>query len=151
MKNKLSNSQTTVLIEVLRILRDEKNIRARKKIYESYIDHKLNNLEKINKVTRTLIEKLNGDFDEIGFLIKEFDIKDEFFGLYSDTIRRLWIALKNYIQIEKNERKKKDPAGLQYGYYFSWLAAEAKKYRDKNNLQEPGFTDLRSSDKSINV
>lgn len=144
MKSKLSASQTIVLIEVLRILRDEKNIAARKKIYEAYIDKK-SKTKSLNIETRSFAEKLNGDFDEIGFLVKEFDIKDKLFSLYSDTIRRVWISIENDIQREQNERKKKDPAGPQYGYYLSWLASEAKKYRDKNNLKEPGFTDLRTT------
>lgn len=38
MNTKLSDSQTLVLLEVLRILRDEKNITARKKIYELFMD-----------------------------------------------------------------------------------------------------------------
>ncbi len=142
MKNRLSTSQTIALIEVLRILRDEKNITARKKIYEAYIDKK-SKIKSLNKKTKSFIEKLNGDFDEIGFLVQEFNIKDKLFSLYSDTIRRVWIAIENDIQREQNERKKNDPVGIQYGYYLSWLAYEAKKYRDKNNLKEPGFTDLR--------
>ena len=35
---KLSNSITIVFLEILRIIRDEKNIIARKKIYEAFID-----------------------------------------------------------------------------------------------------------------
>ncbi|KAF6246712.1 hypothetical protein C6990_06215 [Nitrosopumilus sp. b3] len=142
MKDELSTSQTIVLIEVLRILRDEKNITARKKIYEAHIDKK-SKIKSLNKETRYFIEKLNGDFDEIGFLVEEFGIKDKLFSLYSDTIRRVWIAIENDIQREQDERKKKDPASTQYGYFLTWLASEAKKYRDKNNLEEPGFTDLR--------
>lgn len=141
MNTKLSDSQTIVLLEVLRILRDEKNITARKKIYELFMDKKLGTSS--DKETRSLVEKLNGDFDEIGFLVKEFDIKDMLFALYSDTIRRVWIALQNDIQREQNERNKNDPTAKNFGYYFTQLALEAKKYRDKNNLKEPGFTDLR--------
>ena len=76
MKTKFTLSQTIALVEVLRILRDEKNITARKKIYEAYIDKK-SKIKSSNKKTRPFIEKLNGDFDEIGFLVDEFDIKDK--------------------------------------------------------------------------
>ena len=143
MKTDLSTSQTIALLEILRILRDEKNITARKKIYESYIDKKLGKPKLLKKEIRCLIEKLYGDFDEIGYLVKEFEIKDNLFALYSDTIRRVWIVLQHDIQKEQKERKKNDPTSKQFGYFFTQLAIEAKKYRDKNNLKEPGFTDLR--------
>ncbi len=139
----LSESQTIVLIEILKILRNEKNVLARKKIYESYIDEKLNNLKSLNAETRSYVEKVSGDFDEIGFLVEEFNIKNNVFALYSDTIRRIWIALQSNIEKEQKERKKNDPTNKQFCYYFIQLALEAKKYRDKNHLVEPGFTDLR--------
>ena len=138
----LSESQTIVFLEILRILRNEKNRIARKKIYEAYIDKKLENL-KLNKTTRSFVEKLIGDFDEIGFLVEEFDLKDDLFLLYSDTIRRIWIALQYTIKKEQNERNKNDLTSEQFSYYFTQLATEAKKYRERKNLQEPGFTDLR--------
>ena len=138
----LSESQTIVFLEILRILRNEKNRIARKKIYEAYIDKKLGNL-KLNKTTRSFVEKLIGDFDEIGFLVEEFNLKDNLFLLYSDTIRRMWIALQYTIKKEQNERNKNDLTSEQFSYYFTQLATEAKKYRERKNLQEPGFTDLR--------
>ena len=141
----LTESQTIIFIEVLHILRNNKNIVARKKIYEAYMDKQLDNYQSLDNQTQLFVEKLYGDFDEIGFLVEEFDIKDKLFGLYSDTIRRVWIALQNNIEQEKNKRKKNDPSSEQFGYYFSQLANEAKKYRDKNNLKEPGFTDFRNS------
>jgi len=141
----LTESQTIMFIEVLHILRNNENIVARKKIYEAYMDKQLDNYQSLDNQTQLFVEKLYGDFDEIGFLVEEFDIKDKLFGLYSDTIRRVWIALQNNIEQEKNKRKKNDPSSEQFGYYFSQLANEAKKYRDKNNLKEPGFTDFRNS------
>lgn len=144
MNNELSTSQTLVFLEILQILRTETNKIARKKIYESYIDEKLNNKQSLNSEKRSFVEKLNGDFDEIGFLVEEFNLQEKLFPLYSDTIRRVWIALQNDIKKEQNERKKQDPANLEFGYYFTQLATNAKKYRDKNNLKEPGITDLRN-------
>ncbi len=143
MNNELSNSQTLVFLEILQILRTETNKIARKKIYEFYIDEKLNNKKLLNSKKRSFVEKLNGDFDEIGFLVEEFNLQEKLFPLYSDTIRRVWIALQNDIKKEQNERKKQDPNYIQFGYYFTQLSNNAKKYRDKNNLKEPGFTDLR--------
>jgi|APSaa5957512535_1039671.scaffolds.fasta_scaffold01680_2 hypothetical protein len=144
MNNELSNSQTLVFLEILQILRDEKNILTRKKIYEFYIDEKLNNKISLNLEKRTFVEKLNGTFDEIGFLVEEFNLQESLFPLYSDTIRRVWISLQKDIEREQNERKKQDPNYVRFGYYFTQLAINAKKYRDSNNLQEPGFTDLRN-------
>ena len=143
MSTKLSSSQTIVLIEILKILRSNENKIARKKIYELFMDKKLNDVNSLDVQTILFIEKVNGDFDEIGFLVKEFKIKETLFKLYSDTIRRVWIALRSNIENEKIKRQKNDPAAITFGYYFNQLAYEAKKYRDKNNLKEPGFTDLR--------
>ena len=143
MSNKLSHTQTIVFLQILQILRNDKNKIARKKIYELYIDNKLNNTFLDDEII-LLIEQINGDFDEIGFLVEEYDLNKILFRLYSDTIRRLWIALEHNIQTEKIKRKKNDPAAEKFGSFFSKLAFEAKKYRDKNNLKEPGFTDLRN-------
>ena len=100
---KLSYSQTIVFLEVLQILRDEKNRIARKKVYETYIDKIFDNIKSTDKENRIFVEKLFGDFDEIGYLVEEFEIKDKLFVLYSDTIRRVWIAIQNDI---KKEQKK---------------------------------------------
>ena len=143
MTTELSTSQTMVLIEILKILRNDENKIARKKIYELFMDKKIDDINSLDKQTILFIEKLYGDFDEIGFLVEEFNIKEILFKLYSDTIRRVWIALRNNVENEKIKRQKNDPAAIAFGYYFNQLAYEAKKYRDKNNLKEPGFTDLR--------
>ena len=142
MSTELSINQTIVLIEILKILRNNENKIARKKIYELFMDKKINGINSLDKQTILFIEKLYGDFDEIGFLVEEFKIKEILFKLYSDTIRRIWIALRINIENEKIKRQKNDPASITFGYYFNQLAYEAKKYREKNNLKEPGFTDL---------
>lgn len=139
MKDKLSSSQTLVFLEILKILRNEKNILARKSLYEHHIDKK-----SPTKGKRSFIQKLYGDFDEIGYLVEEFNLQEKLFPLYSDTIRRVWITMEKYIEKEQNERKKQDLSYFEFGYYFTKLAINAKKYRDKNNLNEPGFTDLRN-------
>jgi hypothetical protein len=143
MKNNLNHVQTIVFLHILDILKNDKNKNARKKIYELYIDKKFKKYFLLDQKTKSLIEQLNGDFDEISFLTEQFDLHDLLFQLYSDTIRRVWIILESSIEREKNERKKNDPAGIQFGNHFRELALKAKKYREKNNLQEPGFTDLR--------
>ena len=142
MTTELSTSQTIVLIEILKILRNDENKIARKKIYELFMDKKIDDINSLDKQTILFIEKLYGDFDEIGFLVEEFKIQEILFKLYSDTIRRVWIALRNNVVNEKIKRQKNDPAAIAFGYYFNQLAYEAKKYREKNNLKEPGFTDL---------
>jgi len=143
MKNNLNHVQTIVFLHILDILKNDKNKNARKKIYELYIDKKFEKNILLDQITKSLIEQLNGDFDEISFLTEQFDLHDLLFQLYSDTIRRVWIILENSVEREKNERKKNDPAGNEFGNHFRELALKAKKYREKNNLQEPGFTDLR--------
>ena len=143
MKNNLTHIQIVVFLHILDILKNDKNKNTRKKIYELYIDKKFEKNVLLDEKTKSLIEQLNGDFDEISFLAEQFDLHDLLFQLYSDTIRRVWIILENSLEREKNERKKSDPAGNQFGNHFRELAFKAKKYREKNFLQEPGFTDLR--------
>ena len=96
MKNNLSEIQIIVFLHILQILRDDKNKNSRKKIYEFYIDKKFEN-HFLDNESKLSIEKLNGDFDEIGFLTEQFDLHDLLFQLYSDTIRRVWIILENYL------------------------------------------------------
>ena len=76
MTTELSTSQTMVLIEILKILRNDENKIARKKIYELFMDKKIDDINSLDKQTILFIEKLYGDFDEIGFLVEEFKIKE---------------------------------------------------------------------------
>ena len=132
----LSEPQTIVFLEILRILRNEKNRAARKKIYEAYIDKKLGN-SKLDKTIQSFAEKFIGDFDEIGFLVEEFNLENNLFLLYSDTIRRVWIALQYIIKKEQNERNKNDLTSEQFSYYFIQLATKAKNYREKKIYRNP--------------
>ncbi|MGH7884955.1 MAG: hypothetical protein ACRENO_04575 [Thermodesulfobacteriota bacterium] len=136
------------LFEVLRILRNEENRKARRVIYESYLKFEKNKIFNVfqKPEMRNYIDLVKGDFDEIGFLMYIGLLKQEpFFDLYSDTVRRLWLALKQNIIFERKLRRKKTKSkdkSKQFMKYFEYLANQAKKYRDSKHLSEPEIIDL---------
>ena len=104
--------------------------------------------KQLELITRFIQIKTRAIDDEgkFGYTLKTRDFTTDprhVFLLYSDTIRRVWVALQHTIKKEQNERNKNDLTSEQFSYYFTQLATEAKKYRERKNLQEPGFTDLR--------
>lgn len=140
--------EVITLLEVLKILRNENNRKARKIIYHIYLkfDNKffLKVTQKPN--IRNYIDLVKGDFDEIGFLMSIGLLKKEpFFDLYSDTVRRSWIALKQSIVHERKHRRIKTKSkgdSEQFMKYFEYLANQAKKYRNSKHLPEPEIIDL---------
>ena len=145
---KISNlNELLVLIEVLRILRNEDNRKARRVVYHTFLEYKISKNSKIfqKPKIKNLIDLVKGDFDEIGFWMSIGLLKKEpFFALYSDTIRRCWISLKNNIIIERKLRNKKNSKKTSEVFmnYFEYLANQAKKYRDSKNLKEPKIIKL---------
>lgn len=138
-----------VLMEVLKILRDEKSRIARKQIYENYLDTTMKNKKtKFPKKIQVHINKIKGDFDEIGFLIEYGYLKEvPFFDLYSDVICRIWKVLENDIQNErlKRQSKKKNLRNSEvFLQFFEKLANRAQKYRVNKGLPEPRIIDLRN-------
>ena len=151
-KSLLHLSEIVVLQDVFNRLGTESHQEARKNVYEAYIDYKKNNDITIFKDhnSRKQAEIVKADFDVIG-LLYEYDYlnKNAFFDLYSDTVRRCWIALEHQIKNERKERISNeiglDKTGNHFMEYFELLAKHAKEYRDKKNLSEPSFIDFRSS------
>jgi len=136
-----------VLIEVLRILRNEENRKARRIVYKTYLQYEKNkNLNIFQKPKiKSFIDLVKGDFDEIGFWMNTGLLKKEpFFALYSDTVRRSWIALKPNIVFERKQRKEKKSKNKStiFMNYFEYLANKAKKYRDLKTLKEPKIINL---------
>ncbi len=140
--------KTLVLIETLRILRNDENRKSRKFIYEYYLDNKKNNQNSsfaLDDIQNHII-KVQGDFDEIGFLM-EYGYLDEFpfFELYSDVVCRMWDILKKSVKKERNLRSK-DPNSKDFLQFFEKLAKRALKYRKTRGLPKPTVTDLRYQD-----
>ncbi len=136
-----------VLIEVMRILRNEENRKARRIVYTTYLQYKKNkNLNIFKKPkNKSFIDLVKGDLDEIGFWMSIGLLKKEpFFSLYSDTVRRSWIALKPNIVFERKQRKEKNSKNKStiFMNYFEYLANQAKKYRDSKNFKEPKILNL---------
>ena len=96
MRTELSTSQTIVLIEILKILRNDENKIARKKIYELFMNKKLDDINSLDKETFSFIEKLNG-FSHMfnNELILEKDIN----GTYINPIN-IYTYAKNCIDPE---------------------------------------------------
>ena len=99
--------ETIVLMEVLKILRDEKSREARKAIYEDYLDSISQHKKPFrNQKIQKFVDKIKGDFDEIGFLMEhKFLDSNPFMELYSDVICRMWDILQDGIKIERKRRK----------------------------------------------
>ena len=137
--------QTIVLLEIFRILRNEENRNGRRKVYEIFIDYSRTGNYNLFISNKKIIDKIQGEFDEIGFLFQKYIIDENlFFEIYSDTVRRIWISLRQQIKQERVKRLKNDSSGSEFLLYFEKLASNAKDYRDKMNLSEPGFTDFRN-------
>jgi len=147
MKNNFNDA--FVLMEVLKILRDEQNRESRKIIYETYLDSsdKHNPMIFSSQKIRQYVEKINGDFDEIGFLIEFGYLKElPFFHLYSDVICRLWDILNPYIFAERKYRKNINSdhqTSDDFLQFFEKLAKRALSYRKNLGLPEPKVVDLR--------
>ena len=138
-------NETIVLLEIFRILRTPENRNGRKKLYEIFIDYTKTKNSNLFMSNKKIIDQIQGDFDEIGFLFQKYILdKNLFFEIYSDTVRRIWISLRLPIEQEQNRRLENDPSGSKFLLYFEKLASDAKKYRDTMNLPEPGFTDFRN-------
>lgn len=138
-------NETIVLLEIFRILRNKENRNGRKKLYEIFIDYKKTKNFNLFTSNNEIIDQIQGDFDEVGFLFQKYVIdKNLFFEIYSDTVRRIWLSLEKHIEKERNKRLENDPSGSKFLLYFEKLALDAKDYRDKMNLPEPGFTDFRN-------
>jgi len=138
-------NETIVLLEIFRILRTKENRNGRKKLYEIFIDYTKTKNSNLFMSNKKIIDQIQGDFDEIGFLFQKYILDENlFFEIYSDTVRRIWISLRLPIEQEQNRRLENDPSGSKFLLYFKKLASDAKKYRDTMNLPEPGFTDFRN-------
>ncbi len=138
-------NETIVLLEIFRILRTKENRNERKKLYEIFIYYTKTKNSNLFISNKKIIDQIQGDFDEIGFLFQKYILDENlFFEIYSDTVRRIWISLRRQIEQVQNKRLENDPSGSKFLLYFEKLASDAKKYRDKMNLPESGFTDFRN-------
>lgn len=132
-----------ITFNIFSILREFSHQEARKIVYETFLDYKIFKDLSIfrNEKIRKNSEMVKADFDEIGSLLFNNSLKpDLLFLLYSDTIVRSWLALKDDIYKERNERNSSD-----FMLLFEKLYTSANNYRIKNNLPEPSFVDFRNN------
>jgi len=79
-------NETIVLLEIFRILRTKENRNGRKKLYEIFIDYTKTKNSNLFMSNKKIIDQIQGDFDEIGFLFQKYILDENlFFEIYSDT------------------------------------------------------------------
>ena len=79
-------NQVIVLLEIFRILRTKENRNGRKKLYEIFIDYTKTKNSNLFISNKKIIDQIQGNFDEIGFLFQKYILDENlFFEIYSDT------------------------------------------------------------------
>ena len=132
-------NQTTLTLEVFKLLNDDEHRNARKLTYEAYRKSKSNDGTTIfdDESYYRFSRMTAHDFDHVGSLIKNTpSIKKTFFDLYAETTIICWKALEEHIKEERNKRKSNF-----YMKFFEWLTNEAITYwhhnRNNESLPEP--------------
>ncbi|HEV2193737.1 MAG TPA: hypothetical protein VGR54_08990 [Nitrosopumilaceae archaeon] len=128
-------NQTTLILDVFKLLNDDEHRNARKLTYEAYRKFKTSNDITIfdDESHYRFISMTASDFDHVGSLIKNStSIKKVFFDIYADTVIICWKALEEHIKAERNKRK-----ANFYMKFFEWLANEAITYWHQNRQNEP--------------
>mgnify|MGYP006116918013 CR=1 FL=1 len=79
-------NETIVLLEIFSILRTKENRNGRKKLYEIFIDYTKTKNSNLFISNKKIIDQIQGNFDEIGFLFQKYILDENlFFEIYSDT------------------------------------------------------------------
>jgi len=128
-------NQTTLTLEVFKLLNDDDHRIARKLTYEVYGKFKTSNDIKVfdDESHRRFINMTANDLDHVGSLIKNSpSIKKTFFDIYADTVIICWKALEEHIKAERNKRK-----ANFYMKFFEWLNNKAITYWRQNRHNEP--------------
>ena len=128
-------NQTTLTLEVFKLLNDDEHRNARKLTYEVYRKSKTSGDITIfdDESHYRFVRMTAHDFDHVGSLIKNSpSIKKSFFDIYAETVIICWKALNEHINLERNKRKSNF-----YMKFFEWLNDEAITYWQHNRHNEP--------------
>ena len=134
-RDREKQNQTTLTLEVFKLLNDDEHRNARKLTYETYQKFKTSGDITIfdDKSHYRFISMTAHDFDHVGSIIKNSSsIKKVFFDIYAETVIICWKALEEHIKAERNKRKTNF-----YMKFFEWLNDEAISYWNKNRHNEP--------------
>ncbi|VVC05239.1 Uncharacterised protein [uncultured archaeon] len=135
MRDRDRQNQTTLTLEVFKLLNDDVHRNARKLTYEAHRKSKTNNDITIfdDEAHYRFISTTASDFDLVGSLIKNSpSIKKIFFDIYAETVIICWKSLEEHIKAERNKRKTNF-----YMKFFEWLNGEAITYWRQNRKSEP--------------
>ena len=134
-RDRNKQNQTTLTLEVFKMLNDDEHRNARRLTYEAYRESK-------NTGDLTIFEDEShfryitmtaSDFDHVGSLIKNYPtIKKMFFDIYAETVIICWKALEAHIKAERTKRRTNF-----YMRFFNWLNDEAEKYWQENRNDDP--------------
>ena len=128
-------NQTTLTLEVFKLLNDDVHRNARKLTYEAYRKSKTSgDITVFEDESHYRFSRMTAhDFDHVGSLIKNSpSIKKVFFDIYAETVIICWKALEEHIKVERNKRKSNF-----YMKFFEWLTGEAITYWYQNRQNEP--------------
>jgi hypothetical protein len=128
-------NQTTLTLEVFKLLNDDEHRNARRFTYEAYRESKsMGDLTTFEDESHyRYITTTASDFDHVGSLIKNSPtIKKVFFDIYAETVIICWKALEAHIKAERKKRKTDF-----YMKFFNWLNDEAVKYWHDNRNDDP--------------
>lgn len=146
-QNKIGEKQNELgmLLEIGRMLNDENSIRARKEIYEAF----LNNSDLRTPSLRPYVERMRSEYSHVAYLIAKGYLKEDlFFDMFSGSLVRSWMALENDIKKERIERSDiKDGKEIPEEYFmknFEDLVVRAREYRKKKGFGELTIRKLTS-------
>lgn len=128
-------NQTTLTLEVFKLLNDDEHRNARKITYEAFRKSKVSGeIAVFDDESYYRFSRMTAhDFDHVGSLIKNSPlIKKVFFDIYAETVIICWKALEEHIKVERSKRKSNF-----YMKFFEWLTGEAIIYWHQNRQNEP--------------
>ena len=137
-------NEIKLFLNITQKLNDEKNVDARRTIYDAYLDvqeQKIKGEQFLSDDTiRKAAQLTRSAYHEIAFMIEKKYFSDELFlNMYSGSIAKSWIALKQSIcqeRILRKETTKKDTHKTEgiFLIKFETLAEKAIKKREDAGL-----------------
>ncbi len=134
-RDREKQNQTTLTLEVFKLLNDSEHRKARRLTYETYRKSKASGDVTIfdDDSHFQFISMTASDFDHVGSIVKNSpSIKKMFFDIYAETVIICWKALETHVKAERNKRKTDF-----YMKFFEWLANESVNYWHQNRQNEP--------------
>ena len=120
--------QVQGLLDAFKILDTDEHRNSRSRVYALYFEYLDTKQIKSFKGSKD-VERVRGDFDVIGILVKTENIhKNDFLEMYGALAYKCWHCLKADIENERDSRN-----FPKFMYYFQWLANASHNYWLQNN------------------